>query len=115
MTKLMSTRRRLVLGAPAIVADHAMIAFGKMLLHHGIPAPMVNHKVGGQRRLPHPLPGLFPCDPGSGFIRSDPGCMHDVVFDGLNDPFGLSLHVRQFVGNGSLRDGKSKQVMGDLA
>ena len=38
-----------------------------------------------------------------------------MLFDRLDNPFGLSLHVRQFVGNGPLRDGKPKQVMGDLA
>src|SRR5712692_6159724 len=107
--------RCVVLGAPAIMADHALIAFGKMLFDHGIPASMVNHKIGGQRRLPHPFPELFSCDPSSGFIRSDPWGLHDFVFNRLDDPFGLSLHVRQLVGNGPLRDGKPKQVMGNLA
>ena len=76
----MSTRWRLVLGAPTIMADHALIAFGKLLFlfagkgskDHGIPAPMVNHKVGSKRRLPHPFPVLFPCYLGASFIRSDP-------------------------------------------
>jgi hypothetical protein len=38
-----------VLGAPTVVADHPSIAFGKMLFDHWIPAPMINHKIGGKR------------------------------------------------------------------
>ncbi len=114
MTELMVSRLRVILGAPAIMADHALIVFGKMLSDHSIPAPMVNHKVRGKRRLPHPLPEGFPCDPCACFIRSNPGRIHDVLFDRLDDSFGLPLHVRQFVGNGPLRDGKPEQIRGDL-
>src|SRR5205809_4688896 len=96
--------RRVVLGAPAIMADHPLIAFGKMLFDHGIPASMVNHKIGSKRRLPHPFPELFSCDPGSGFIRRYPLCLHDYVSNRLEDPFGLSLHMLHLVGTGPLRD-----------
>src|SRR5579864_4456670 len=104
-----------VLGAPTIMAEHPGIAFGKMLFDYSIPTGFLNHKIGGPNRLPHPLPVLFPSYPGSCFIRSDPGGIHNFLFDRLDDPFGLSLHVRQFVGDGPLCESKPKKVMGDLA
>src|SRR5207302_1919142 len=115
MTELMSTRRGLVLGTPAIMDEHSLIALGKMLLNRSISAPAINHKVRGLRRLPHPFPPPFSCDPRARFIGADPWSLHDFVLDYLDDSFGLAEHECQFVGNGPLRDAKPKHIMGDLA
>src|SRR5438128_1973467 len=48
-----------VLGTPTIMADHPGIAFSKMVFDHGVPASMVNHKIGGQTHSQHFFPAIL--------------------------------------------------------
>jgi len=68
MTELVGSRLRTILSAPAIMDEHSLITLRKMLLNGCISAPTVNGVRGGLRRLPDPLPELFPPDMCSGFI-----------------------------------------------